>query len=136
MLVNHPWVNGFVSCVVDVTVCQATLLTPDQLKICELEKRIKRIEEEKEILKKATALYVGLTEQFTIIKARKEGHAVKLCCHLFSVHRSSYKDWAWREQPIKPESCKNSVRYTDNTRFTDESLNRWEIDERAYLVSC
>ena len=31
-------------------------LTPDQRKIQELEKRIKRIETEKEILKKATAL--------------------------------------------------------------------------------
>ncbi len=34
----------------------ATAITPDQRKIQELEKRIKRIEMEKEILKKATAL--------------------------------------------------------------------------------
>jgi len=34
-------------------------LTPDQRKIQELEKRIKRIELEKEILKKATALYMS-----------------------------------------------------------------------------
>ena len=38
---------------------KATPLTPDQLKIRELEKRIKRIEEEKEILKKATALLMS-----------------------------------------------------------------------------
>ena len=38
---------------------KATPLTPDQLKICELEKRIMRIEEEKEILKKATALLMS-----------------------------------------------------------------------------
>ena len=38
---------------------QATPMTPDQLKIRELEKKIRRIEEEKEILKKATALLMS-----------------------------------------------------------------------------
>jgi len=37
----------------------ATPMTPDQLKIRELEKRIARIEMEKEILKKATALLMS-----------------------------------------------------------------------------
>ena len=37
----------------------ATPITPDQRKIRELEKRIKRIELEKEILKKATALLMS-----------------------------------------------------------------------------
>jgi len=37
----------------------ATPMTPDQLKICELEKRIAHIEMEKEILKKATALLMS-----------------------------------------------------------------------------
>ncbi len=38
---------------------KATPMTPDQLKIRELEKKIKRIELEKEILKKATALLMS-----------------------------------------------------------------------------
>lgn len=38
---------------------QATPMTPDQLKIRELEKRIRSIEMEKEILKKATALLMS-----------------------------------------------------------------------------
>jgi len=38
---------------------KATPMTPDQLKIRELEKKIRRIEEEKEILKKATALLMS-----------------------------------------------------------------------------
>jgi transposase len=38
---------------------KATPMTPDQLKIRELEKRIQRIELEKEILKKATALLMS-----------------------------------------------------------------------------
>ena len=40
-------------------VSNATPLTPDQLKIRELEKKIKRIEMEKEILKKASALLMS-----------------------------------------------------------------------------
>lgn len=40
-------------------VSQASPLTPDQRKIRELEKRINRIELEKEILKKATALLMS-----------------------------------------------------------------------------
>lgn len=38
---------------------KATPMTPDQLKIRELEKKIKRIEMEKDILKKATALLMS-----------------------------------------------------------------------------
>jgi transposase len=38
---------------------KATPLTPDQLEIRELKKRIARIEEEKEILKKASALLMS-----------------------------------------------------------------------------
>ncbi len=38
---------------------KATPMTPDQLKIRELEKKIKRIEMEKDILKKATALLIS-----------------------------------------------------------------------------
>ena len=38
---------------------QLLLMTPDQLKTRELEKRIRRIELEKEILKKATALLMS-----------------------------------------------------------------------------
>jgi len=37
----------------------ANPMTPDQIKIMELEKKIRRIEEEKEILKKATALLMS-----------------------------------------------------------------------------
>jgi len=41
------------------TATHPTALTPDQRKIKELEKRIRRIELEKEILKKATALLMS-----------------------------------------------------------------------------
>ena len=38
---------------------QGTPITPDQLRIHELEKKLRRVEEEKEILKKATALLMS-----------------------------------------------------------------------------
>lgn len=38
---------------------KATLMTPDQLRIRELEKSLKQVELEKEILKKATALLMS-----------------------------------------------------------------------------
>lgn len=38
---------------------KASPMTPDQIKIRELEKRLARVEEEKEILKKATALLMS-----------------------------------------------------------------------------
>jgi transposase len=43
----------------DGGISAASPMTPDQIKIRELEKRIKDIEEEKEILKKATALLMS-----------------------------------------------------------------------------
>lgn len=39
--------------------CNASPLTPDKIKIKELEKKIKRIEMESEIIKKATALLIS-----------------------------------------------------------------------------
>jgi transposase len=38
---------------------KATALTPEQRRIQELEKQLRRVEEEKEILKKATALLMS-----------------------------------------------------------------------------
>jgi len=57
MWANKPWINGFVSFV--GILGKGIALAPDQLKIRELEKKIKRIEMEKEILKKASALLMS-----------------------------------------------------------------------------
>ncbi|MEX1671003.1 IS3 family transposase [Zhongshania guokunii] len=76
---------------------QATPMTPDQLRIRELEKRLRRVEEEKEIPKKGyRSLDVRLPEQFSLIEKLKESHAVALICDVFGVNRSSYKYWVKR----------------------------------------
>ena len=69
-------------------------MTPDQLRIRELEKRIRDIEMEKDILKKATALLMsGSPEHFSLIEKLKTSYPVKKLCDVFGVHRSSFKYW-------------------------------------------
>ncbi|REL31747.1 IS3 family transposase [Thalassotalea euphylliae] len=82
---------------------KASPMTPEQCKIKELEKKIKRIELEKEILKKGyRSLDVGLDEQFKLIKRLKESYAEFTICQTFNVHRSSFKYWNKRSK--KPNS--------------------------------
>jgi hypothetical protein len=78
-------------------------MTPYQLKIRELVKRIKQIELEKEILKKLQrSLDVGLAEQFTIIAQLKQSYTVAQLCQVFEVHRSSFKYWK-KPKPVQLE---------------------------------
>ena len=78
-------------------------MTPEQLKIRELEKKIERIELEKEISKKGYgSVDVGLTEQFELIEKLNQSHKAKYpvklsLCDVFNVHRSSFKYWAVRD---------------------------------------
>ena len=73
----------------------ASPLTPEQREIRELKKQIKRIEEEKDILKKGyRALDVRRSEHFSIIERLKKRYAVKQLCQVFEVNRSSYRYWA------------------------------------------
>ncbi|EOX3410857.1 IS3 family transposase [Vibrio cholerae] len=83
---------------------KASPLTPELIQIRELKKKIAQLEEHNEILKKGyRSLNVGLTECFSIIEKLKKGYTVKQLCHVFSVHRSSYKYWCKRSQCPKPE---------------------------------
>ncbi|WP_104036060.1 IS3 family transposase [Vibrio jasicida] len=79
-------------------------LTPEQREIRDLKKKIKRIEEEKEILKKGYgSLDVRLPERFSIIEKLKKSYAVKRLCEVFGVHRSSYRYWANRDKSLSSE---------------------------------
>ncbi|WP_370661057.1 IS3 family transposase [Psychrosphaera algicola] len=81
---------------------KATPMTPEQLRIRELEKKIERIELEKEILKRLYgSVDVGLTEQFELIEKLNQSHKVrypiKILCDVFGVNRSSFKYWLKRD---------------------------------------
>lgn len=88
---------------------KATPMTPEQLKIRELEKKIERIELEKEILKKAT-VDVRLPEQFSLIEkinqSNKTKYPISKLCDVFQVHRSSYKYWVNRDNNLSVSEIK------------------------------
>ena len=76
-------------------------MTPEQLKIRELEKKIKRLEMEKEYFKKGyRSLDVGLHEQFVIVDKIKQSYPVSTICDVFELNRSSYKYWSNRSRSI------------------------------------
>ncbi|WP_445001466.1 IS3 family transposase [Halomonas mongoliensis] len=76
-------------------------ITPEQREIQELKRKLRRVEEEKEIFKKGyCSLDVGLPEQFSIIERLEESYAVQHLCQVFGVHRSSYR--AWRDRDRRP----------------------------------
>ncbi|WP_235588960.1 IS3 family transposase [Halomonas chromatireducens] len=76
-------------------------LTPEQREIQELKRKLRRVEEEKEIFKKGyRSLDVGLPEQFSIIERLEESYAVQHLCQVFGVHRSSYR--VWRDRDRRP----------------------------------
>ncbi|HDS1209353.1 TPA: IS3 family transposase, partial [Shewanella algae] len=82
-------------------------LTPEQQQIRELEKKIRRIEEENTILKKGYgSLDVRLTEQFSLVEKLKKSHSVERICSVFGIHRSSYKYWRGRPTTIDSKQVK------------------------------
>ncbi len=52
------------------------------------------------------SLDVGLAEQLSIIEKLRQSFSVTTLCHVFSVHRSSYKYWRCRPKRVSPELVK------------------------------
>ncbi|HEM8303623.1 TPA: IS3 family transposase, partial [Providencia stuartii] len=78
---------------------KASPMTPEQVEIRELKKKIARLEEHNEILKKGySAGDVGLSEQFSLIEKLSRRFSIKQLCNVFSVHRSSYQYWRHRSK--------------------------------------
>ncbi|GLO64037.1 hypothetical protein MACH09_45450 [Vibrio sp. MACH09] len=76
---------------------KASPLTPEQIEIRELKKRIAELEEHK---KGYRSVDVRLTEKFTIIERLKQSYSIFKLCSIFDVHRSSYKYWKTRPKTI------------------------------------
>ncbi|UDN36961.1 IS3 family transposase [Proteus sp. NMG38-2] len=88
---------------------KASPITPEQIEIRELKKKLQRIEMENEIFKKGyRALDVRLPEQFTLIGKLRARYPVTTLCHVFGVHRSSYK--YWNARPIQPDRRRTVLR--------------------------
>ncbi|RJL49641.1 IS3 family transposase [Pectobacterium carotovorum] len=88
---------------------KASPITPEQIEIRELKKKLQRIEMENEIFKKGyRALDVRLPEQFSLIGKLRTRYPVATLCHVFGVHRSSYK--YWKARPIEPDARRIHLR--------------------------
>ncbi|WP_241324225.1 IS3 family transposase [Citrobacter freundii] len=86
---------------------KASPITPEQIEIRELKKKLQRIEMENDIFKKGyRALDVRLPEQFSLIGKLRAQYPVVTLCHVFGVHRSSYKYW---EKSAEKPDCWRAV---------------------------
>ncbi|HGF7478416.1 TPA: IS3 family transposase [Vibrio mimicus] len=69
---------------------KASPMTPEQIEIRELKKKLARLEEHNEIFKKSHgSLDVGLTEQFLMIKKLKQSHSIKTLCEAYAASNGS-----------------------------------------------
>ncbi|MCF8580762.1 IS3 family transposase [Enterobacter ludwigii] len=85
----------------------ASPMTPEQIEIRELKKRLQRVEIERDILKKGyRALDVRLPEQFSLVEKLRARFPVAVVRNVFGVHRSSYKYW---RRPKKPDATRVSL---------------------------
>ncbi|ELI7281672.1 IS3 family transposase [Escherichia coli] len=81
----------------------ATPITTDQQRIRELEKQVRRLEEQNTIFKKGyRALNVRLAERFTIAARLSDSHTVVSLCSALEIHRSSYRYWRKRRDTVNP----------------------------------
>ncbi|EFC4093660.1 IS3 family transposase [Escherichia coli] len=81
----------------------ATPITPDQQRIRELEKQVRRLEEQNTIFKKGyCTLDVRLAERFTIVARLSGSHTVVNLCSALGIHRSSYRYWQKRRDTVNP----------------------------------
>ncbi|MBF7997873.1 IS3 family transposase [Rahnella laticis] len=88
---------------------KASPITPEQIEIRELKKKLQRIEMENEIFKKGyRALDVRLPEQFSLVGKLRARYPVATLCHVFGVHRSSYK--YWQSRPENPDGRRAVLR--------------------------
>ncbi|MCE2596733.1 IS3 family transposase [Motilimonas cestriensis] len=82
-------------------------MTPDQVKIRELERKIKRLEEDNTIPKKGfSSLDAGLAQRFALIRELSAYWGVERLCKAFKVNRSSYRYWVERRHELDPKRLK------------------------------
>ncbi|WP_390898045.1 IS3 family transposase [Yersinia frederiksenii] len=86
-------------------------LTPEQIELREMKKKIQRLEMENLNSKKGhRSLDVGLVEQFAIVDKLRALYSVKALCKAFDVQRSSYRYWHNRERvPDVERTIKRSL---------------------------
>jgi len=89
---------------------------PEQRRIQELEARCKRLEQEKDILKRHRSLDVGRHESYALIDQLSERMPVEMVCNAFDVSRSSYYEYRHRRNHVDMERM--ALRAQVNRLFT------------------
>ncbi|EFF2451129.1 IS3 family transposase [Escherichia coli] len=120
----------------------ATPITPDQQRIRELEKQVRRLEEQNTIFKKGyRALNVRLAERFTIAARLSDSHTVVSLCSALEIHRSSYRYWRKRRDTVNPARVRlcseirrawNQSRGSAGTRTLAEMLTQNGVPMSRY----
>ena len=77
-------------------------------KLKRLEAELRRITEERDILKKAACvLCQGVRLKYAFIKMHRHEHAIRTMCVVLRVHHSGY--YAWLKKPSSPRSRENQA---------------------------
>ncbi|WP_112361903.1 IS3 family transposase [Shigella flexneri] len=84
---------------------KASPITPEQIEIRELRKKLQRIEMENEILKKATGVFcTGVAEKYALIEQWRQQFPIEAMCQVFGVSRSGYYNWVQHEPSDRKQS--------------------------------
>ncbi|WP_409219599.1 IS3 family transposase [Escherichia coli] len=95
---------------------KASPITPEQIEIRELRKKLQRIEMENEILKKGGVLRKAVRLRYAFIRDNTCCWPVRLLCRVLDVHPSGF--YAWLQQP-------HSQRHQADLRLTGQIKQFW-----------
>ncbi|MCG7532725.1 IS3 family transposase [Psychrobium sp. MM17-31] len=99
-------------------------LSEQDKRIRELEKELKRTQQERDLLKEGRRVLCGrVKEKYTFIKSRLNQYPIKLMCQALQVHRSGFHAWL-----KKPES----ERSIDDRRLTGLIKQSWLESDCVY----
>ncbi|MDK6734351.1 IS3 family transposase [Escherichia coli] len=95
---------------------KASPITPEQIEIRKLRKKLQRIEMENEILKKGSVLRKAVRLRYAFIRDNTCCWPVRLLCRVLDVHPSGF--YAWLQQP-------HSQRHQADLRLTGQIKQFW-----------
>nr|WP_128583845.1 IS3 family transposase [Shigella flexneri] len=84
---------------------KASPITPEQIEIRELRKKLQRIEMENENIKKGNSVFcTGVAEKYALIEQWRQQFPIEAMCQVFGVSRSGYYNWVQHEPSDRKQS--------------------------------